>query len=345
MKLIKSGVLFCSVLISTLAMKSQAAFGGLNVGNGGAVVRGNCDDVDGSIILTELLDFWEVKHRLGLTIDLGGPLDTVDARLEIAFSRLERVDAQRAALYREWYRTFWSEAIIQEPQLGLPALSDLGSIRPGLPPGCSPVKVIEQRQPESSIIVKRYFVLKLQFDGLDAKTKAGLILHEIIYRDAISRGHPTSMKARIITGFLASDWFDRITTYQYEKLMLENGFVGFMSDWGTPFHRGGVKRFFDEIPMSKADAASFCTHLGGQARLAVWDELTFRLDDSDGQAFRSSAIGKHIFGEDNDGSASYWISDGPQHVDNQSYIPSRVPDSTPLAFLCWQDTVSSPWTN
>ena len=158
---------FAALSFLVVGLGATAAMAGQNVGNGGAVVTGTCDGVDRSRTVTQLLDYWEMARELGLQPELGAPTDSVDTHLEVAFTRLERLDPVRADLYRQWYRDFWQEAVKQEPGISLPALSDLGVINPPLPGGCSTNKIIEQVTPVSEFLVKRYYIRQAAFAALD----------------------------------------------------------------------------------------------------------------------------------------------------------------------------------
>lgn len=338
--------LFAALGFLVFGLGTTAAIAGQNVGNGGAVVTGTCDGVDRSRNVTLLLDYWELAREFGLQPELGAATDSVDIHLEVAFTRLERLDPVRADIYRQWYRDFWQEAVQQEPGISLPALSDLGVINPPLPAGCSTNKIIEQVTPISEFLVKRFYIRQAAFAALDMTNQAGLILHELVYRDALSRGHETSMKARVVTGLMSSSVFSQWTVERYEGFMVEQGLIGYMVNITVA---SGIKRYFDHRPLSLENARIFCAQLKGDSRMAQGSDFSFAPSSGTGihgigNFYRESAIGHRILGSESAGSVEFFLGDGPILANNDGSSMSQSPLSSPRAFLCWQEEAASPWT-
>jgi hypothetical protein len=327
-------------LLTLILLAASPALAVQNVGNGGAVVKGTCDGVDPTLEFTELLDFFEVKYYFGITPELGAPELSVDAKVEMALDRLARLDPERADLYRDWFGSFEAESKDHQPLMPFPPLRDAGDTSRILRSGCQLEKIIDQSEPTSSISTKRYLIKRPLFDALDNDTQAGLILHELFYRDALLRGHATSIKARVITGLFASRETESWTAERYQDVMTEYGFNGYMLRYSRPF----LIRYFDHAPMTLAEATAYCAALPGDSALASLSDLDVTTT-GERVTWRESVIALHIVGDDGAGSASFWLKDGKRRWSNDDLFASAQaePDEQ-LPFICRQEFVKSPWT-
>lgn len=183
---------FLIVLLSSFI--SNFAFSGDKIQNGGNVIV--CPN---SI---ELLDYYEARLS-GKSLQLETGHTTYFEKLSTLFKKWESVAPQRMALYKEWLKEFNDDAGIYSG-VEIPAIPDTGSIV--IPSGCKVIPAAFQRR-DGDIFPgeKRYVVSKDLWDLMDENQKAGLVLHELIYREAIKSQHATSLPTRYLNGFLSTE--------------------------------------------------------------------------------------------------------------------------------------------
>lgn len=297
------------LLAAILGIASPLALAsGQQVGNGGHLVRGNC--YEPSMTGTELLDFYEGKRLRGWSYDLGGAGLSIYQKAEVALDRLERVDAGRAARYREWLATFPSEMTILPVGIRLTDTADTGTYE--IPTGCSKGQLAKQVTPQSPED-KRYFIDATNWAAIDDDSKAGLVLHEIVYRDALERGHRNSALVRYVVGLIASPYLETLTREQYESRMLDKFMIGYTWTSDSAVHY----RYFDEMRVDYATAKRHCEELPGYSLLAgtsFWNSYW--------TSFVVGAIGRKILGEDGLGTETYWVASSTTQVQVQN-VPGQ----------------------
>jgi hypothetical protein len=187
---------------------------GHEVGNGGDVIE--CQQP--AVLLGNksigLLDFYEARQRgMSLNFELGGD---ENARVVALIERIKGIDPDRAALYLSYASSFWSEAALL-PNAHLPDIPDDGPVSlPG--PNCEVKQIAIQSAPELPG-EKRYNIDKALWDKLDVDERAGLILHEIAYREALDHAHETSKKIRYFNGLIVSDTIKTYAHSDYVDLL------------------------------------------------------------------------------------------------------------------------------
>jgi hypothetical protein len=188
-----------SILMSVAFLfLSSKSFGGREVGNGGLIV--SCLDVNGRTVSTELLDFYE--SRFILRIPMRDDLRAVDTETLITkvIRELFRLDPERALRLSKWRTSFFSEAAFLD-DVNLTSTDDFDAV--ALPIGCSLKQAAIQKEPLFPE-EKRYYLSKLLWDTLSAQDRAGLVLHELAYREAIGAGQTDSRRTRLFIAFLTS---------------------------------------------------------------------------------------------------------------------------------------------
>lgn len=192
-------LLFLIIFGSSFAFAS-----GTTVGNGGNTVV--CKDANGQISSIEVLDYFEVRLS-GRALQLNQSLTDYRAILVELFQRWLRVAPVRMDQYMQWLEEFENEAGIYEG-IQIPEIPDTGTI--AIPAGCGLVPVAFQR-PDEQILpgVKRYVINKDIWKLMDPVQKAGLVLHELIYREGIKAEHKDSFATRYLNGYFASSLPDR----------------------------------------------------------------------------------------------------------------------------------------
>lgn len=172
---------------------------GTTIGNGGNSIV--CKNSTGSITSVEMLDLYEARVA-GLTLKFNSHLSTYRDIIDENLSRWQKIAPYRVAQYKKWLTEFETEALFASG-VDIPAIPDTGSVV--LPTGCE-LRPIAFQRPDSEIFpgVKRYTVSKDLWNLMDEVQKAGLVMHELIYREGILAGHKTSFPTRYFNGYLAT---------------------------------------------------------------------------------------------------------------------------------------------
>ena len=191
-------------LLSTLASYSFAA--GTETGNGGDIIV--CSNTQSPHHL-KVLDTYEAQ-RMGMTPVWGNSSNYLEL-VEIKLQKWKKTAPKRMAQYLEWLEDFEQEAGFGD--VDIPDTPDHGHIV--IPRGCRIQQVVMQRG-EKIIFpgVKRYELDSLYWSQLDTTQKAALVLHELIYREAIASHHKTSIPTRYFNALLMSEDMDPIKYFQ-----------------------------------------------------------------------------------------------------------------------------------
>ncbi len=207
-------ILLCMPLFCTLYFTvSELHAGPRVIGNGGDVIK--CEDSRP----LELLDYFEAVKIRGWSIDLGNG-ETSKDMVEFAIRRLESYSPTRAELYRNYASTFFEEAKFLE-ETNLTDIPDSNHI--ALPRGCSIAQIANQSEPLFDGD-KRYLIANDIWKELPERDQAGLILHEIIYREAISLGHSNSVSVRILNAVISSNRINQMSIEEFTVLLADLGF-------------------------------------------------------------------------------------------------------------------------
>jgi hypothetical protein len=202
-----------------LALAAPAFAGGQEVGNGGDAVV--CRDAGGNITSAELLDFYEARVLRGIDRDLGDPSLSVDAKTGIVVKRLAPLSPVRVDVYTMWLKAFMDNAQFLS---GVQLVEVPDSDHLAFPKDCKVEQLAIQKEPEFPED-KRYTVNKDIWDRLDNDSRAGLMLHEIIYREAIAAGAKDSVGARYLNSRLCSHEADTFTMSTFVDILVEAGFL------------------------------------------------------------------------------------------------------------------------
>ncbi len=178
------------LLLSLLAFSAQTfAGGGDRVGNGGDVVV--CGD------RVELLDLYEARVKGHKPLKLES--DTHEEMLnEVIERRIHRLQPLRAKRFRDYGEEFFKESIIL-PGIELSDVDDAGLAV--IPRGCKLEQIVIQLS-DADIPPggHRYTISQDLWDQLDEFNKMALMLHEVIYREAILNRTGRSMIVRALVG-------------------------------------------------------------------------------------------------------------------------------------------------
>ncbi|MDX9731714.1 MAG: hypothetical protein RBT63_08085, partial [Bdellovibrionales bacterium] len=203
-------------------------------GNGGYAVV--CRNQDGSISKAELLDFYEGRILRGLSVELGEPTASLEQKVEIMLQRLEQVSPFRAQTYRLQFATFFKETrFLKDVQL-----ADIGDAIPiAIPKNCGAEPVVNQREPEFPLD-PRYVIDEEIWDELAQDDRAGLIVHELVYRELKQE---TSLNTRYITSLLGAREWASVGPQEWLNLAARAGFT-YLEENGLPYDRNKhVRRY------------------------------------------------------------------------------------------------------
>lgn len=191
-------------MIALLAMMSLNANAD-RVGNGGDVVV--CRNATNQITSIEALDIYEGRVRWRIEFDLGDSSLSPLEKVELALSRLDRVSPIRAQRYLEKAQQFEANALFLDnvELLDIPDSNHLV-----FPKNCKVEQIIVQRTPRFPDD-RRYHVSNDLWKLLDSTNKAALILHEIIYEEALEFWHQDSVPTRYFNANLMSHRFTHLT--------------------------------------------------------------------------------------------------------------------------------------
>lgn len=188
------------ILVVAFLLPIWAMAGNL-VGNGGIFLKCEALGPGASDSTYSLLDFVE---RASGSFQLDSDLETrsgseIEIAREIVF-RLGKVDKTRSSRYRYWLEKFYKETSFVD--YDLPRTMDAGFVWE-FPSGCELVQGVIQVSPDKEGD-PRYIIDKSIWSQASAFNRAGMILHELVIRDALNQGLETTDKLRRFVTFLFS---------------------------------------------------------------------------------------------------------------------------------------------
>lgn len=206
-------------LISVLILSLSSFAGGDWVGNGGNVLT--CQNQQG--VSYQMLDLYE-GHTRGFEADFGSASKTYDQKVIYVLNRLAKINPSRAQQYSQWYKDFFKETQFITDDKFVP-IPDSGPLV--IPKNCD-IKQIAVQRPDDQILPGdfRYVIDLNLWNHLSTDSQASLILHEIIYREAITMGQVSSPKVRYFNEMIASK---QIATLQSKELLALIRTVSFQS--------------------------------------------------------------------------------------------------------------------
>lgn len=220
---------------------------GRTIGNGGSVVA--CPQTGTEAPQLELLDYYELRVLRGVPLALGRSDLPVQAKVEVALARLDSVSPKRARRYREHASTFFAEALFLK-NARLAPIPDSDPI--AIPEGCEIRQIANQSEPLERDS-PRYIIDDSLWQLLDNDQRAGLILHELIYREAIEMGHTNSVSARHFNGLISSERIESMPLPRFCAYLRELGF--------TTTSIQGLDVLLDELPHFHPDGTLASAHL------------------------------------------------------------------------------------
>ena len=186
-------------------------FAGNERGNGGAVYV--CRDSSQEIVEFILIDYFEAIEVREMSLYIGSHNLSIEKRIDFVLKRLERFDPTRAQRYRKAVKAFKYNSHDMD-NINIVAVGD---VFPRVKPkGCEIELVIVQgdsqiEEDKKYLINQEYWEHPLMNDSI----RAGLILHEVIYTDAIKLGQNNSFNVRYFNSLIISKKFDDFDLKEY----------------------------------------------------------------------------------------------------------------------------------
>lgn len=197
-----------------LVLYSSLVYAGTSVGNGGLVV--NCPNADGTEKL-RILDFVEGELRWRFEIEKHKGLSDPNQIVALVLEKMATFDPIRAARLREELDSFYAETGFYR-DIVLTRTDDEQNLL--VPRGCS----VEQAAVQINPLFpedRRYNISADIWEklGEDPNEQAGLILHELLYREGLSLGQVTSLRIRYFVSQVFSVGFENLSQAHYRQLL------------------------------------------------------------------------------------------------------------------------------
>lgn len=256
---------FKFTLLLFIVPLSCFAGGGHTVGNGGVLLKCLEDDrvyyksydlAELSILTSEKPLYSDKKNYLEKSYDIIG--------------RLTKINPNRKALYESYVHSFLKEAHFLPRGVRLDRTEDIAF---GLfPKNCEIVQAIVQKDLDLVVPGKRFIIDVDIWDALDENTKAALVVHEVIYREALEpqNGHTHSIYTRKLNQLLHSTHFSELTLEGYHNFLYTNHF-------STADAQNGISiSLFDPNLFSEFPRTYWSPEKIRTARLAYKNDLIFK---------------------------------------------------------------------
>lgn len=222
---------FFRLVATIFLLLPTASLAGHIVGNGGSVV-----DCPGRVPEKETLDLFEARSQ-GLPLRWSGEPLSHQEILARVLAGLAVRDPQRAKAYGDQALTFeggasWLRGVTLTP------INDSHHLF--VPAGCTlrqaAVQNLPRPNPYGALVVDADI-----WDSLDAMSRAALLIHEVVYHEAIGFGHTDSRPTRRFVGLLFSRDPGSLTEMEYLAFLRDNGFPRLSGvDLGTFLSRAEV---------------------------------------------------------------------------------------------------------
>ena len=284
------------LLLTQIAPLGSHLSASQRVGNGGflAICR------DGQDVTYNLLDYLDGEFRFAQfgKVDLGPPTDHVE-HVRFVFERLAKFDPIRSAEYLAELDKFFEPNNLRflAATYPLPVAADIGVDM--IPSNCETKQIAANTipfQPEEP----KFWIKEELWDKLDEVNKAGLIIHEIVYNDALIRGHETSEYARYYTFLISSEKFADLSQAVYDQKLLDI-YLGEVSSIYKRIDVHTRTRFFTSRNFTFEEAKKFCADLPGRS----WMLGSIHLNN---EMLRTN-VGKYILGQMPGGRTEVWVSE------------------------------------
>lgn len=235
MKSVKLATLLCAFIGASL-------FAGGSTGGGNVVV---CKDATTGKETIRLLDYYEGEILYDLVPELGTGKTESDMVTHVT-DRLKSFDKKRAERYQKAADDFMANTRFVS-NVTLPNINDHAYVP--LEADCKIEQIAVQNIspfPQS----KKFTIRKDFWTKLSMQDKAGLMLHEIVYEEALAIGHTNSKSARYFNSLISSSKFSKYTAAEYQDRLELIGFEKASGGGGTG---GGFSWMEIKLPAAEAN--------------------------------------------------------------------------------------------
>jgi hypothetical protein len=202
------------IMLTSLGISAQAA---QERGGGSFEV---CKDAQSNLTVI-LQDYFEAQQATTLKIDMGPDGSDYAAKIRYVTDRLKKLDPVFARLIQDRADRFISETAFLD-RSEIPDIYDKG---PYLEPKkCSLVQVGANKV-DPLPAEKKYLIDADLWKLADEQTKAGLVLHEVIYAAVREFGIKTSATTRYFNALISSTTITEFNNSQYIKLLTKMNWI------------------------------------------------------------------------------------------------------------------------
>jgi hypothetical protein len=207
------------ILFLTIAHRTWADGLGVNpsgpeVGNGGDAMV--CRNGDGSLKSVEFFDLVEAQLLRNFVPDWGDPGEAFEKKVRASIARIGLYSPLRAAQYTDYFSTFNDEARFIDGVV-LVNIPDYDPIFESWN-GCHVEQLVIQLKPVYPGD-PRYVVNNDLWKMMDQTSRAAMLTHEIIYREAIEQGHQNSQAVRYYNSLAFANKIQSMSVDDYAHLM------------------------------------------------------------------------------------------------------------------------------
>lgn len=207
--------------LSLVGFSSAFAIGH-DIGNGGDVVVCYKDDKVTKKSV-ELLDFYEARELRNIPVLMGGPELSMDQKIGMALARLRVINPTRANRLRAYAKTAMNEVLFKRGK-NLVDIPDSGHLF--LDENCKIKQIAIQETPRFPGD-PRYLIDEDLWNLLDEDGKAGLVLHEVIWRELRLAGVKNSVPVRYLNSLMFGDRLNGLSVSGYVSLAVAMGLPDF----------------------------------------------------------------------------------------------------------------------
>jgi hypothetical protein len=186
-------------------------------GNGGDVLI--CSPGSSLGATVHLLDLYEANYVKNLPIDIGGDALSLDEKMDLIFSRVEKKSRVWANLLRDYYKEFYNEAVLVD-EANLVNVDDSDHL--AIPTNCVIKQIAIQKENPIDSSDPRYIINGTLWNLLSIDHQASLILHELIYRNLLHK--KSSVLTRHFVGLIVSNHLETMSSLDFAKILSKNEF-------------------------------------------------------------------------------------------------------------------------
>lgn len=203
-----------------LLLPLSAIAGGSTIGNGGSALICNRS---GSVT-REVFDYAEARILApDLKIDLGDDFLSVDEKINLVLSRLEKLSPDRSRKYRETIDTILR---------GNPFVdSDLAPVNDAanavVPKDCRLQQLAIHLREENNPYHRDWLIDRQLYNSLSRDSQAGLLLHEAIYNELSTLGATDSRNVRYFNSVISSDTLESMPLSKFVSMIASFGMEEF----------------------------------------------------------------------------------------------------------------------